>query len=192
MDSTPSWPSSSLPGLDLISIAQFDAEHAARRQHTPEPTSSNKRQKPDPCKSSSLSAAHKVLLPSKPLGDCIAKVNNLAQKHHLRADYEIEEGPRFVFSAVLRLQEGDQTVRTYEALGISGSKKAAKEKAAELALRWLEMQPVPKKKQSLPLVIEKVDLTENWVGVLHGRSIMYTDHLLHPPSNPFCKALTVA
>jgi hypothetical protein len=53
-------------------------------------------------------------------------------------------------------------------------KKAAKEKAAELALGWLEKQDVPKKvtKDPVlpPLAASKVDPSENWVGVLHGRS----------------------
>jgi hypothetical protein len=55
-------------------------------------------------------------------------------------------------------------------------KKAAKEKAAELALGWLEKQDVPKKVTKdlvlPPLAASKVDPSENWVGVSHGRSEM--------------------
>jgi hypothetical protein len=73
------------------------------------------------------------------------------------------------------LLDGDQEIESFEALGTYGSKKAAKEKAAELALGWLEKQDVPKKATKdpvlLPLAASKVDPSENWVGVLHGRSL---------------------
>lgn len=76
----------------------------------------------------------------------------------------------------LRLLDGDQAVQEFEAPGTYGSKKAAKEKAAEMGLNWLEAQAGPEKQKKgqaqglLPAVAEKPDMSENWVGVLHGRS----------------------
>jgi len=168
-------PSSQIPGLDLISAAEFDAEVAVRRAaSSSQDAPSSKRPKLNTSASSSSSAAPRALLPSKPRGDCTAKVNHLCQTRALRTDYDFEEGPPYAFSASLRLLDGDQEIQSFEAPGTFGSKKAAKEKAAEMALAWLETQPVPKKAPKdnglLPLTATKIDMAENWVGVLHGRS----------------------
>ena len=100
----------------------------------------------------------------------------MCQIRHLRADYDVEEGPPYAFSAILRLLDGDQAIETFEPPGTYGSKKAAKEKAADMAVTWLEQQPIPKKGPKdaglLPLAAAKVDPSENWVGVLHGRSLL--------------------
>lgn len=165
--------SSQIPGLDLLSAAQYDAQVAARRAASSPITPATKRPKLDTPGSSS-STAPRTLLPSKIRGDSAAKVNDMCQIRHLRADYDFEEGPPYAFSATLRLLDGDQAIETFEAPGTHGSKKAAKEKAAEMAVIWLEKQPIPKKGQKdaglLPLSATKVDPSENWVGVLHGRS----------------------
>lgn len=169
-------PSSQIPGLDLLSAAQSDGQVAARRAASSPITPASKRAKFDTPASSSSSAAPRTLLPSKPRGDSAAKVNDMCQARHLRTDYDFEEDPPYAFSATLRLLDGDQAIETFEAPGTYGSKKAAKEKAAELAVTWLEKQPIPKKGQKqkdaglLPLAAAKVDPSENWVGVLHGRS----------------------
>jgi hypothetical protein len=160
-----SMPSSSqIPGLDLLSAAQFDAEIAARRPASSPNTPASKRAKPNtPTSSSSSTAA--------------AKVNDRCQLLHLRTDYEFEEGPPYAFSVTVRLLDGDQEIQSFEAPGTFPSKKAAKEKVAEMALGWLEKQSVPKKATVeatlLPLVASKVDASENWVGVLHGRSFCF-------------------
>lgn len=163
-----------IPGLNLLSAAQFDAQVAARRAASSPITPASKRPKLDPPASSSSSTAPRTLLPSKPRGDSAAKVNDMCQIRHLRTDYDFEEGPPYAFSATLRLLDGDQAIETFEAPGTYGSKKAAKEKVAEMAVTWLEKQPIPKKGQKdaglLPLAAAKVDPSENWVGVLHGRS----------------------
>jgi len=168
-------PSSQIPGLDLLSAAQFDAQIAARKAASSPNTPANKRQRLDGTPtSSSSSTAPRTLLPTKPRGDSAAKVNDKCQLLHLRTDYEFEEGPPQAFSATLRLLDGDQELQSFEAIGLYPSKKAAKDKAAELALEWLEKQDVPKKAAKdaglLPLAASKVDQSENWVGVLHGRS----------------------
>lgn len=166
--------SSQIPGLDLLSAAQFDAQVAARRAASSPVTPASKRAKLGTTASSSSAAAPRTLLPSKPRGESAAKVNDMCQIRHLRTDYDFEEGPPYAFSATLRLLDGDQAIETFEAPGTYGSKKAAKEKAAEMAVTWLEKQPIPKKRQKdaglLPLAAAKVDPSENWVGVLHGRS----------------------
>jgi hypothetical protein len=165
--------SSQIPGLNLLSAAQFDAEVAASKASSSPNTPANKRAKLDTPASSA--AAPRTTLPSKIRGDSAAKVNEQCQLRHLRADYEFEEGPPYAFSATVRLLDGDQEIESFEAPGTYGSKKAAKEKAAELALVWLEKQDVPKKATKdpilLPLAASKVDPSENWVGVLHGRSL---------------------
>jgi hypothetical protein len=170
--------SSQIPGLDLLSAAQFDAQVAARRAASSPITPASKRPKLATPASSSSSTAPRTLLPSKPHGDSAAKVNDMCQIRHLRADYDFEEGPPYAFSAILRLLDGDQAIQTFEAPGTYGSKKAAKEKAAEMAVTWLENQPIPKKAQKdaglLPLAAAKVDPSENWVGVLHGRSSAFS------------------
>lgn len=180
-----SMPSSSqIPGLDLLSAAQFDAQVAARKAASSPNTPASKRHRldTDAPTSSSSSTAPRTLLPTKPRGDSAAKVNELCQSLHLRTDYEYEEGPPHAFSATLRLLDGDQQVQSFEAIGTYSSKKAAKEKAAELALQWLEKQHVPKKAAKdaglLPLAASKVDPSENWVGVLHGRSFCFVLCLL--------------
>ncbi|CAD0115306.1 unnamed protein product [Aureobasidium uvarum] len=155
--------SSQIPGLDLLSAAQFDAQVAARRAASSPNTPASKRPKLDTPGSSS-STAPRTLLPSKPRGDSAAKVNDMCQIRQLRTDYDFEEGPR-----------------TF------GSKKAAKEKAAEMAVTWLERQPVPKKGQKdatlLPLAATKVDPSENWVGILHefcqGRGIDQPEYSIY-------------
>jgi hypothetical protein len=166
--------SSQIPGLDLLSAAQFDAQVEARRAASSPNTPASKRTKLNTPASSSSSTAPRTLLSSKPRGDCAAKVNDRCQLLHLRTDYEYEEGPPYAFSATLRLLDGDQEIQNFKAPGTFGSKKAAKEKAAELALGWLEKQDVPKKAAKdtglLPPAASKVDASENWVGVLHGRS----------------------
>ncbi|KAK6003190.1 hypothetical protein QM012_001035 [Aureobasidium pullulans] len=163
--------SSQIPGLDLLSAAQFDAQVAARRAASSPTTPASKRPKLDTPASSSSSTAPRTPLPSKSRGDSAAKVNDMCQIRHLRTDYDFEEGPPYAFSAILRLLDGDQAIETFEPPGTYGSKKAAKEKAAEMAVTWLETQSVPKKGQRdtglLPLVAVKVDPSENWVGVLH-------------------------
>ncbi|KAI5198132.1 hypothetical protein E4T39_06904 [Aureobasidium subglaciale] len=160
-----------IPGLDLLSAAQFDAQVMARRAASSPNASASKRAKLDASTSSSSSIAPRTLLPNKPRGDCAAKVNHLCQTLHLRTDYEYEEGPPYAFSAVVRLLDGDQEIKSFEAIGTHGSKKAAKEQCASIALQWLEAQPVPpnapKAAALLPLAAAKIDLTENWVGVLH-------------------------
>lgn len=166
--------SSQIPGLDLLSAAQFDAQVEARRAASSPNTPASKRTKLNTSASLSSSTAPRTLLSSKPRGDCAAKVNDRCQLLHLRTDYEYEEGPPYAFSATLRLLDGDQEIQNFEAPGTFGSKKAAKEKAAELAFGWLEKQDVPKKAAKdtglLPPAASKVDASENWVGVLHGRS----------------------
>lgn len=173
-----SMPSSShIPGLDLLSAAQFDAQVAARKAASSPTAPASKRPKLDTPHSSSSSTAPRTLLPTKPRGDSAAEVNNRCQLLHLRTDYEFEQGPPQAFSATLRLLDGDQQVQSFEAIGLYPSKKAAKEKAAELALGWLEKQHVPKKAAKdaglLPPAASKVDQSENWVGVLHGRSFCF-------------------
>ncbi|CAD0101098.1 unnamed protein product, partial [Aureobasidium mustum] len=131
--------SSQIPGLDLLSAAQFEAQVAARRAASSPNTPATKRPKLDTPASSSSSTAPRTLLPSKPRGDSAAKrlSNHLAHT------------------------------------------AAAKEKAADMAVTWLEQQPIPKRGPKdaglLPLAAAKVDPSENWVGVLHefcqGRAI---------------------
>ncbi|KAI5255215.1 hypothetical protein E4T42_02016 [Aureobasidium subglaciale] len=163
--------SSQIPGLDLLSAAQFDARVIARRAASSPNAPVSKRAKLDSSTSSTSSTAPRTLLSNKPRGDCAAKVNHLCQTLHLRADYEYEEGPPYAFSACVRLLDGDQEIKSFEAIGLFGSKKAAKEQCADMALQWLEAQPVPAKPSKdaalLPLAAAKIDLTENWVGVLH-------------------------
>jgi hypothetical protein len=169
--------SSQIPGLDLLSAAQFDAEFVSRKAASSPNTPASKRAKPNTPTSSSSSTAPRSLLPSKPRGDSAAKVNDRCQLLHLRTDYEFEEGPPYAFSVTVRLLDGDQEIQSFEAPGTFPSKKAAKEKVAEMALGWLEKQSVPKKATVeatlLPLVASKVDASENWVGVLHGRSFCF-------------------
>jgi hypothetical protein len=178
-----SMPSSSqIPGLDLLSAAQFDAEFVSRKAASSPNTPASKRAKPNTPSSSSSSTASRSLPPSKPRGDSAAKVNDRCQLLHLRTDYRFEEGPPYAFSATVRLLDGDQEIQSFEAPGTFRNKKAAKEKVAELALGWLEKQSVPKKATVdatlLPLAASKVDPSENWVGVLHGRSFCFVVCLL--------------
>ncbi|CAD0087898.1 unnamed protein product [Aureobasidium vineae] len=178
--------SSQIPGLDLLSAAQFDAQVAARRAAPSPNTPASKRPKLDTPGASS-STAPRTLLPSKPRGDSAAKVNDMCQIRQLRTDYDFEENPPYAFSATLRLLDGDQEIQSFEAPGTFGSKKAAKEKAAEMAVTWLEKHPVPKKGQKdaalLPLAATKVDPSENWVGVLHefcqGRGIDQPEYSIY-------------
>jgi hypothetical protein len=79
-------PSSQIPGLDLLSATQFDAEVAVRKAASSPNTPASKRAKFDTPTSSA--AAPRTLLPSKIRGDCTAKVNEQCQLRRLRADYE--------------------------------------------------------------------------------------------------------
>lgn len=128
------------------------------------------------------SAALRTPLPSKPRGDYAAKLNDLCQSHRLRAQFDFEEGPPYAFSAGLIFFDGLEEVRHFATESTFPSKKAAKEKVAEMGLLWLEAKSLPPKLSKstdlLPLE-EKIDMSENWVGVLHGRSNVFStlDHM---------------
>lgn len=166
-----------VPGLNLISMEEFDQEMRREREEEGRKVKENEHSRQGGRSrklklSPSSPPSEPVLLSTKPKAEWTVKLMHTSQIHRLTAKFDFTEETPQSFSATLLLTDGDQQVQSFSTgSNLYRSKKEAKENVAEQAVRYLDTrEPRPKHKVTTTDVAASggdVDKSENWMGLIN-------------------------
>lgn len=160
-----------IPGLDLLTMEEFDAEMREREMAN---KAENRNLQPPASKMARNShlpqSSEPVFLASRPKSEFVSQLNHRAQVHGLTTLFDYEEKMPHLFSASLRLMDKSEEVQSFNtAEALFRTKKEAKDAVAEQGLNYLIAHPPAPKRSSVPqaAAATQVDKSENWMGLLN-------------------------